>query len=247
MTLRTRLELQKLPCFWLSKNLKIYDVEGGWGGYPPSLFWEASEAKNCPKITLFFEKSLRRNAVNISVLAFCGLLPWKVWSLNSLVFTVFHACVFTKHCKYQCFWEGGPKTLSNTAFRTCCVAKVSQIAVFLLRLLTVLARFWGLRSSFCGVSCPANTVINSVNSMGWYLRVEFLWGRKIDHFLPHKHWHKQCEYHGVISWGRVFVGQENWPFPAPQKLSYKYPPTTFTHTVSMSLSCARQHRRFCEA
>ena len=51
----------------------------------------------------------------------------------------------------------------------------------------------------------------------------------------------------MISWGRVFVGQENWPFPAPQKLSYKYPPTTFTHTVSMSLSCARQHRRFCEA
>ena len=65
--------------------------------------------------------------------------------------------------------------------------------------------------------------------------------------MPHKHCHKQCEYHGVISWGRVFVGQENWPFPAPQKLSYKYPPTTFTHTPSMSLSCARQHRRICEA
>ena len=35
-------------------------------------------------------------------------------------------------------------------------------------------------------------------------------------------------------WGRVFVGQENWPFPAPQKLSYKYPPTTYTYH-SMSL------------
>ena len=27
----------------------------------------------------------------------------QIGSLNSLVFTVFHACVFTKHCKYQCF------------------------------------------------------------------------------------------------------------------------------------------------
>ena len=56
----------------------------------------------------------------------------------------------------------------------------------------VLARFWGLGSSFCGagkltISCPTNTVVNSVNTMG--------------------------------SWGWVFVGQENWPFPAPQTLS----------------------------
>ena len=64
------------------------------GGYPPSLFWEASEAKNCPKITFFFEKSLRRNAVNIGVFAFWGLLPWKVQALNSSLFTVFYACVF---------------------------------------------------------------------------------------------------------------------------------------------------------
>ena len=33
----------------------------------------------------------------------------------------------------------------------------------------------------------------------------------------------------MISWGRVFVGQENWPFPAPQKLLCKYPPTTYTY------------------
>ena len=45
---------------------------------------------------------MRRNAVNSSVFGICGLLPWKVYSLNSLVFTVFRACVFTKHCKYQC-------------------------------------------------------------------------------------------------------------------------------------------------
>ena len=69
----------------------------------------------------------------------------------------------------------------NTAFRIRCVAKVSQIPVFLLRLL-----FWvlhkhqkyhgfgsilGLGSSFCGagkltISCPTNIVINSVNTMG---------------------------------------------------------------------------------
>ena len=29
----------------------------------------------------------------------------------------------------------------------------------------------------------------------------------------------------VISWGPVFVGQEMVNFPAPQKVSYKYPPT----------------------
>ena len=68
-------------------------MEGGWGGTPPSLFWEASEAKNCPKIA-FLKKSLRRNAVNIGVFAFCGLLPWKMQSLNSSLFTVFYACVF---------------------------------------------------------------------------------------------------------------------------------------------------------
>ena len=79
-------------------------MEGGWGGTtPPSSFWEASEAKKGPKRTFFLEKSLRRNAVNSSVFGICGLLPWKVYSLNSLVFTVFRACVFTKHCKYQCF------------------------------------------------------------------------------------------------------------------------------------------------
>ena len=45
-------------------------------GYPPSLFWEASEAK-IGKKSLIGEKTLRRNAVkNISVFAFCGMLPW---------------------------------------------------------------------------------------------------------------------------------------------------------------------------
>ena len=64
------------------------------GGYPPpSLFWEASEAKNCPKIA-FFEKIIAQNAVNSSVFAFCGWLPWKMQSLNSSLFTVFYACVF---------------------------------------------------------------------------------------------------------------------------------------------------------
>ena len=69
MTLRTRLELEKL-------KFKMW--KGGGGHHPPSLFWEASEAKNGPKRAFFLEKSLRRNAVNISVFAFCGLLPWKM-------------------------------------------------------------------------------------------------------------------------------------------------------------------------
>ena len=39
MTPRTRLELQKLPCFWLSIYLKIYDVEGlGFGKPKISIF-----------------------------------------------------------------------------------------------------------------------------------------------------------------------------------------------------------------
>ena len=50
----------------------------GVGGTPPSLSWEVSDAKNGPKSTFFFEKSLRRNAVNSSVFAVCGLLPWKM-------------------------------------------------------------------------------------------------------------------------------------------------------------------------
>ena len=34
----------------------------------------------------FLKKSLRRNVVNIGVFAFCGLLPWKMQSLNSSLF-----------------------------------------------------------------------------------------------------------------------------------------------------------------
>ena len=64
------------------------------GGVTPSLFWEASEAKNCPKKSIFLKKSLRRNAVNIGVVAFCGFLPWKMQPLNSSLFTVFYACAF---------------------------------------------------------------------------------------------------------------------------------------------------------
>ena len=71
-------------------------------------------SQKCSKKNVFLEKSLRRNAVNSSVFAFCGLLS----SLNSLVFTVFRACVFTKHCKYQCFWN--PTVKYSISDMLCC-------------------------------------------------------------------------------------------------------------------------------
>ena len=43
-------------------------------------------------------------------------------------------------------------------------------------------------------------------------------------------------------WGQVFVGQENWPFPAPQKLSYKYPPTTYTYRFHVPLPPHTNHQ-----
>ena len=56
--------------------------------------------------------------------------------------------------------------------------------------------------------------------------------------------------------GRVFVGQEKWPFSAPQTLSYKCPPPPppqqqqqqqiHIHKPQLR-SCAREHRRLCEA
>ena len=60
---------------------------------------------------MFFKKSLFRNIVISNVLARFGFLPWNMQSLNLWVFTVFRACVFTKHCKYQCFLEGVPKNI----------------------------------------------------------------------------------------------------------------------------------------
>ena len=69
------------------------------GYYPPLFVLGGFRSQKRSKKNIFLEKSLRRNAVNSSVFGICGLLPWKVYSLNSLVFTVFRACVFTKHCK----------------------------------------------------------------------------------------------------------------------------------------------------
>ena len=74
------------------------------GGYPPSLFWEASEAKNGPKIA-FFEKI-------IAAFRTCGLA--KVLQIAVFLLRVFF-WVLQKHCKYQCFGSilglpGSPKT-----------------------------------------------------------------------------------------------------------------------------------------
>ena len=102
MRLRTRLGGQKLLVANILQHLKIKDLEGG-GGYPPSCFWEPFQTENNRKITRFRKKSLFRTIVISSVFARFGFLPSKMQSLNLRVFTVFRACVFTKHCKYQCF------------------------------------------------------------------------------------------------------------------------------------------------
>ena len=48
-------------------------MEGGWGGTPPSLFWEASEAKNGPKRAFFFEKIIAQERCKYH--CFCFLWP----------------------------------------------------------------------------------------------------------------------------------------------------------------------------
>ena len=57
-----------------------------------------SKNSNC------LQQSLFRNAVNISVFVFVGLLQRKMQKLEDLlVFTWFYASNFSKHRKYQCF------------------------------------------------------------------------------------------------------------------------------------------------
>ena len=68
-------------------------MDGGWGGTSLLGFGGLQNLKMVQKEEVF-GKLFRRNAVNISVFAFCGLLPWKMQSLNSSLFTVFYACVF---------------------------------------------------------------------------------------------------------------------------------------------------------
>ena len=172
---------------------------------------------------------------------------------------MFHACVFTKHCKYQCFWKGVPKTLKNTAFRTCCVAKVSQIAVFWLHL-----RFWLLpkhRKNQCFdsilVLAEEKTSQITLFCSWWeqktlyitmfYARCDILgagslWGRKGDHFLgdhflPHRD----------SLWGR-----KDDHFLPHRELPNMTTTTTTTTTTKyihkpQLRSCAREHRRLCEA
>ena len=48
----------------------------------------------------------------------------------------------------------------------------------------------------------------------WYLGGRSLWGRKRDHFLPHRDslWGRKGDHQGLT------VGQKRWSFPAPQGL-----------------------------
>ena len=76
MKLRTHLELQNCDVFDLVNVLK-FKMWKGDGGYPLFVLG-GFRSQKCSKKTMFLEKSLRRNAVNSSVFAFCGLLPWKM-------------------------------------------------------------------------------------------------------------------------------------------------------------------------
>ena len=76
------------------KKNEILRCGRGVGGYPPLFVLGGFRSQKLSKNSIFLEKSLRRNAVNIGVFAFWGLLPWKVQALNSSLFTVFYACVF---------------------------------------------------------------------------------------------------------------------------------------------------------
>ena len=63
-------------------KFKMWKGGGGYGGVPPLFVLGGFRSQKLSKKNLL-EKSLRRNAVNISVVAFCGLLPWKVrWYLR---------------------------------------------------------------------------------------------------------------------------------------------------------------------
>ena len=66
----------------------------GGGGVPPFFVFGRLQKPKIVQKEHFLKKSLRRNGVNIGVFAFCGLLPWKMQSLNLSLFTVFYACVF---------------------------------------------------------------------------------------------------------------------------------------------------------
>ena len=63
------------------------------GGYPHFFVVGGFRRQKVSKKSMFFLKSLRRNAVNISGFASFCLLPWEMQALNSSLFTVFYARV----------------------------------------------------------------------------------------------------------------------------------------------------------
>ena len=58
-------------------------MEGGWGGTPPSLSWEVSDAKNGPKRTFFFGKIIAQKRRKYQ--CFCFLL---LVAMESVIFEV---------------------------------------------------------------------------------------------------------------------------------------------------------------
>ena len=84
-------------------NILKFRIWKGGGGYLPSFLLGGVRSRKLPKNSTFFQKSLFRNVVISSVSARFCFLPWKMQSLNSLVFTVFYACVFKKKVNTSVF------------------------------------------------------------------------------------------------------------------------------------------------
>ena len=126
------------------------------GGYPPFFVVGGFRRQKLSKKSMFFLKSLRRNAVNINVFAFFLLVAMEDASFefvaiygvlcmrfpkNTVNTSVFWEVV-QKHCKKQRFGPVVlPKLANSGVFATCAFLVVAKNIVNT----TVLARFGGFR------------------------------------------------------------------------------------------------------
>ena len=92
------------------------------GGYPPSLFWEASEAKNCPKIA-FFEKIIAQKRCKYR--CFCFL--WLVAMEDAIFESVFSKRWFKNTVKYSISDMWSCQSVANSGvFATCVFLGVAK-------------------------------------------------------------------------------------------------------------------------
>ena len=150
MTLRARPELQKLPCFWLGKNLKFKM----WEGVPFGRLQKPKMAQKEP----FFGKITAQKRCKYQLFCFLWLVAMESVIFELVGFYAASCMCFQKH------WYWSKNTVKYSILDMLCCESVAN-SVFLLRLL-----FWVLHK----------------------------------HRILARFW----------AWGRVLVGQENWPFPA---------------------------------